>query len=194
MNVCVTYRIKLECYEKLKKLSQKMGKSKESLLEEMINEMYSNVTNEADVNESVETYDKFSESIQEEESKTGQSLKNTKQGLSDFIQRMENWKIEESRKNRKQAEEFKRKIDDWAKAWEEYFRNYSTSIRENKTHQYRYFNPNASAEVWKKQMREYTKQWHPDYAGNNSNPKKFGEMKAEYDILTGRIPSKEYSL
>lgn len=197
-NVYVTHRVKSDCIEKLDKLSQITGKSNAELIEDMIENMYANYfyNNENDEHIEVEkTYVNLTESVFEQELKDAeQRWKDSKNGLNDFHQRMEDWKKEENRKNTMQAEEFKRKIDDWTSAWEKYFRDYSTSIKTNNSYQFKYFNPYDKAEVWKKLMRQYTKQWHPDYAPNEGNPQKFGEMKAEYDILTGKIPTEEYSL
>jgi len=197
-NVYVTHRIKSECTVKLANLSQVTGKSQAELIEDMINEMHSNYFESnklKKINENNETNPNPSESVFDQElDEAVQRWKHSNQGLSDFNQRMEDWKTEEKRKNKKQADEFKRKLDDWAKAWQKYFRDYSFSIREDKSFQYKYFNPTDGSEIWKKQMRQYTRQWHPDYAPNDGNPQKFGEMKAEYDILTGKMPTEEYSL
>lgn len=196
--VYITHKVKLESTEKLEKLSQLTGKTNAEILEELIEEMYDlNFNRTQVVNDMMDenTYENINEQIIDQEIIDAEERwKNSKQGINDFSQRMEDWKKEQKRKNAEKAKEYKKKIVDWARVWEEYLRNYSTSIKKNKTHHFKYFDPNDSEEVWKKQMRQYTKQWHPDYAPNNGNSQKFGEMKAEYDILRGKIPTEEYSL
>lgn len=195
--VYVTHRIKSDSIDKLNKLSHLTGKTSAELLEDMIEEMYDNMSSRDMVEDVIiedKMNDKFSESLfGQEYIDAERRWKDSKKGLNEFIRKVEDWKKEENRKNTKQAEAYKKKIDDWARAWEQHFRDYTSSIRKNKTHHFKYFNPNDGAKVWKKQMREYTKEWHPDYAPNDGDPKKFGEMKAEYDILTGKT-TKEYSL
>ncbi|MFB7140664.1 hypothetical protein ACFCYN_13505 [Gottfriedia sp. NPDC056225] len=195
--VYITHKVKIESTEKLEKLSQLTGKTSAELLEKMIEEMYEFQINQNEF----ENHNEFlnnnadSDSITDQEIRDAeQRWRNSKEGVKDFSQRMEDWKREEKRKNAEKAKEYKKKIVDWARVWEEYLRNYSTSIKKNKKHNFKYFDPNEHAEVWKKQMREYTKMWHPDYAPDNGNAQKFGEMKAEYDILKGKIPTEKYSL
>jgi len=196
--VYLTHKVQIESTEKLEKLSQLTGKTSAELIEKMIEEMYdlhiNSKENEGDLNEVLNDENLFEEITDQEIRDAELRWRNSKQGIKDFSQRMEDWKREEKRKNAEKAKEYKKKIVDWARVWEEYLRNYSTSIKKNKKHNFKYFDPNDSAEVWKKQMREYTKLWHPDYAPDHGNPQKFGEMKAEYDILRGKIPTEEYSL
>jgi len=196
--VYVTHKLHQETMNKLDQLSQLTGTSMAELLEQMINEKYAHHLSNTGVNQIFKN-DKVNENTLEQDfdhepKANDKQWKYSNKELDEFNQKMEYWKNEEKMKNSMQAEKFKKKLDDWAKEWERYFRDYSFTIKENHTYQYKYFNPKDGAEVWKKHMRQYTRLWHPDYAQNEGNPQKFGEMKAEYDILTGKIPTEEYSL
>jgi len=183
---------------KLDQLSQLTGMPMAELLEQMINEKYANHLNLTGVkqifNDDKVIENSLEQDFDQELKDAEQRWKTSNKDLDDFNQKMEFWKNEEKKKNSMQAQKYKKKLDDWAKEWERYFRDYSFTIKENHTYQYKYFNPKDGSEVWKKHMRQYTRLWHPDYAHNIGNPQKFGEMKAEYDILTGKIPTEEYSL
>lgn len=196
--VYVTHKMNQESMNKLNQLSQLTGTTMAELLEQMINEMYANHLNRTGVkqifNDDKENENFIDQELDQELKDAEKRWKNSNKDLDEFSQKMEYWKNEEKLKNSMQAAKFKKKLDDWAKEWERYFRDYSFSIRENNTYQYKYFNPKDGADVWKQHMRQYTRLWHPDYAQNDGNPQKFGEMKAEYDILTGKIPTEEYSL
>lgn len=190
--VYVTHKMNQDSMNKLDQLSQLTGTTMAELLEQMIHEMYDNHLNQTGVKQLFTADQENENPIKQECKDTEHRWKNT--NLDEYSQKMEFWKNEEKLKNSMQAAKFKKKLDDWAKEWERYFRDYSFAIRENNTYQYKYFNPKDGTDIWKQHMRQYTRLWHPDYAQNEGNPQKFGEMKAEYDILTGKIPAEEYSL